>query len=269
MPDAGKKRTSVAAKKKAKKVAEAPVEAEAQADVAAEAKEAMEEVVAEADADDTAAEATKGPKKRKQQTKANRLAKMAARADAPEPGVVYLGHIPKGFFEPQMRKFFAQFGQLGRLRLSRSAKNAASKGYAFIEFKEESVAKIVAETMHNYLLFGKKLVCHLVAKDKQHPRLFHNCKKIMVNRQPMRRRKARQMYNDRPLVEVDGVHLRQLTKKQVVKASSRKNKLARKLKALDIDYSLDAGDDKADTKAAKRKSEEPAAAAPKKKRKRA
>ena len=37
-------------------------------------------------------------------------------------GVVYLGHIPPGFYEPQMKKFFGQFGRVTRLRLSRSKK---------------------------------------------------------------------------------------------------------------------------------------------------
>merc|ERR1712228_1052109 len=97
---------------------------------------------------------------------------------AKEPrGVIYLGHLPKGFFEPQMRQFFSQFGNITRLRLSRSKKNAQSKGFAFIEFAEEDVAKIVAETMDKYYLFGKTLVCHLVAKEKQHPGLFKNSKR--------------------------------------------------------------------------------------------
>jgi len=35
-------------------------------------------------------------------------------------GVVYVGHIPQGFSEPQMREYFAQFGEVRQLRLSRS-----------------------------------------------------------------------------------------------------------------------------------------------------
>ncbi|CAI9720746.1 FHA domain-interacting nucleolar phosphoproteinphosphoprotein-like-like [Octopus vulgaris] len=35
-------------------------------------------------------------------------------------GVVYLGRIPYGFFENQMRAYFSQFGKVTRLRLSRS-----------------------------------------------------------------------------------------------------------------------------------------------------
>jgi nucleolar protein 15 len=37
-----------------------------------------------------------------------------------EPGVVYIGRIPHGFYEKQMKAYFAQFGKVKRLRLSRS-----------------------------------------------------------------------------------------------------------------------------------------------------
>ena len=37
-------------------------------------------------------------------------------------GVVYVGHIPKNFQEKEMRSFFEQFGDILKLRLSRSKK---------------------------------------------------------------------------------------------------------------------------------------------------
>lgn len=76
-----------------------------------------------------------------------------------KPGVIYLGRIPHGFYEEQMKAYFGQFGTVSRLRLSRNKKTGASKHYAFIEFAEEEVAKIVAETMDNYLLYGHILKC--------------------------------------------------------------------------------------------------------------
>ena len=39
-----------------------------------------------------------------------------------ERGVVYLGHIPHGFYEGEMRSYFAQFGTVTRLKLYRSKK---------------------------------------------------------------------------------------------------------------------------------------------------
>jgi nucleolar protein 15 len=55
-----------------------------------------------------------------------------------------------------------QFGSITNLRLGRSKKTGASRGFAFIEFRYADVAKIVAETMNNYLMFEKLLKCKLV-----------------------------------------------------------------------------------------------------------
>merc|ERR1712106_684617 len=48
-------------------------------------------------------------------------------------GVVYVSHVPHGFYEKQMREFFGQFGTVTDLRLGRSKKTGRSCGYAFIE----------------------------------------------------------------------------------------------------------------------------------------
>ncbi|KAG0667615.1 hypothetical protein C6P46_000152 [Rhodotorula mucilaginosa] len=87
-------------------------------------------------------------------------------------GTIYLGRIPKGFYEDEMRSYFSQFGEVTRLRLSRNKKTGASKHYAFIEFKYASVAQIVQETMDNYLLLGHILVCKVVPDDQIHPKLW-------------------------------------------------------------------------------------------------
>uniref|UniRef100_A0A3B3CG88 Nucleolar protein interacting with the FHA domain of MKI67 n=1 Tax=Oryzias melastigma TaxID=30732 RepID=A0A3B3CG88_ORYME len=88
------------------------------------------------------------------------------------PGVVYVGHLPLGLFEPQLRSYFEQFGSVQRLRLSRSKKTGGSKGFAFVEFECEDVARIVAETMNNYLMGEKLLKCHMVPAEKVHEKLF-------------------------------------------------------------------------------------------------
>ncbi|XP_074652894.1 MKI67 FHA domain-interacting nucleolar phosphoprotein-like [Tubulanus polymorphus] len=89
-------------------------------------------------------------------------------------GVVYLGHIPKGLFEPQLKKFFSQFGNINRLRISRSKKTGNSKGYAFIEFEFAEIAKVVAETMNSYLTFNRLMQCQFLPDEKVHPAMFKN-----------------------------------------------------------------------------------------------
>jgi len=48
-----------------------------------------------------------------------------------ETGVMYVGHLPVQFQEPQIRKYFEQFGKIIRLRLSRSKKVKAQKNSVF------------------------------------------------------------------------------------------------------------------------------------------
>ncbi|KAG9470333.1 MKI67 FHA domain-interacting nucleolar phosphoprotein [Eleutherodactylus coqui] len=94
------------------------------------------------------------------------------------PGVLYIGHIPSALSEPELREYFGQFGTVTRLRLSRSKKTGGSKGYAFVEFQCEDVAKIVADTMNNYLFCERLLKCELVPPEKVHPRTFVHCNSI-------------------------------------------------------------------------------------------
>jgi nucleolar protein 15 len=97
---------------------------------------------------------------------------LATPALLPGAGAVVLSRIPHGFYEEQMRAYFSQFGEITRLRLSRNRRTGASKHYAFIEFRYETVAKIVAETMNNYLMCGRLLQCQLLDKDQIHAELW-------------------------------------------------------------------------------------------------
>lgn len=88
-------------------------------------------------------------------------------------GVIYIGRIPHGFYEDELRKYFSQFGEITRLRLSRNRKTGNSKHYGFIEFSDPEVASIAAETMNNYLLFGHILKCAVIPPEKIHDELFN------------------------------------------------------------------------------------------------
>ena len=88
------------------------------------------------------------------------------------PKVLYIGHVPHGFYEEQMRGYFSQFGEVSRLRLSRNKKTGKSKHYAFVEFKHPEVAEIVAESMNNYLLFESVLKVRLMTEEECHPEIW-------------------------------------------------------------------------------------------------
>lgn len=105
-------------------------------------------------------------------TNNNKSSKSSDNSNKSKRGVIYIGRLPNGFEEKELRQYFQQFGEITRLRLSRNKKTGKSKHYAFIEFKDFEVAKIAVETMDNYLLMGHLLKCSLLANDKIHENLF-------------------------------------------------------------------------------------------------
>ncbi|CAM9621327.1 unnamed protein product [Ectocarpus sp. 6 AP-2014] len=146
---------------------------------------------------------------------------------AGEPsGVVYIGHIPHGFYEEAMNGFFKQFGDVIRVRISRSKKSGRCKGYAYVEFVSPEVAQIVAETMNGYFLFDKQLVCRVLKFEEIHPNLFDGAgvKFRKVNWHGLYREK----YNADRTQAKDEKHTAKLLKKDKAKKD--------KLDKLGIDY---------------------------------
>uniref|UniRef100_A0A7C9DBS2 RRM domain-containing protein n=1 Tax=Opuntia streptacantha TaxID=393608 RepID=A0A7C9DBS2_OPUST len=86
--------------------------------------------------------------------------------------VLYIGRIPHGFYEDEMEGFFKQFGTIKRLKIARNRKTGKSKHYGYVEFEYPEVAKIVADCMHNYLLFEHMLQVYLVPPEHVHPKLW-------------------------------------------------------------------------------------------------
>lgn len=91
-----------------------------------------------------------------------------------------------------MRKFFEQFGEVKRLRLSRNKKTGASKHYAFIEFETPEIAEIVMNTMNNYILFGHKLKCEVMRVADIHEELWKGANRqfrVRRNKKPVEPKK--------------------------------------------------------------------------------
>jgi len=147
-------------------------------------------------------------------------------------GVVYLGHIPDGFFEPQIRKYFNQFGKVQKVRLSRSKKSARSKGYGFVKFARDDVAKIAASAMNNYLMFEKLLKCVYVPPEKVHPETFKGAGlPFKKSYWPI----LNAIRQNRPKSSAKLATLKKRTAKQMTKRNA-------KLNAMGINYSFTAAD---------------------------
>jgi nucleolar protein 15 len=130
--------------------------------------------------DDEAAAPTKPQVAPQQQKKPGRKQQ---KPKSEESRTIYIGHIPHGFYEKEMEGFFSQFGVVTNLRLSRSKRTGASKGYAFIEFGDAETAAIAAKTMDKYLMHGKQLVAHVVPPETaSRPKLFKGADKPFLKR---------------------------------------------------------------------------------------
>ena len=95
----------------------------------------------------------------------------------PSTGVIYVGHLPWGFIDATLEKYFSQFGKITRIISPKSSKTGRSVGYAFIEFEDEETARIAAKTMNNYILFEKILKCSFVEDKSKYDRIFLKWKK--------------------------------------------------------------------------------------------
>ncbi|KIP08213.1 hypothetical protein PHLGIDRAFT_104606 [Phlebiopsis gigantea 11061_1 CR5-6] len=157
----------------------------------------------------------------------------AKRKPAQDRGVIYLGRIPHGFYEEQMKSYFKQFGDVTRLRLSRNKRTGRSRHYAFIEFDSSSVAQIVADTMDNYLLMGHILTCKVIPKDEVHPELWVGANKKW--RPVPRDRVARVQHNKACLSRT--AEEQDKAEKRLLKRQAQKK---RKLEEAGIKYDFDA-----------------------------
>ena len=102
--------------------------------------------------------------------------KKKSKKQSSKPRVLYVGSLPHGFYETQMRSYFGQFGDVLRVKVSRNKKTGKSKHYAFVEFKHAEVAAIVAESMDNYLLGTHVLKVKLMRPEDVHPETFKGVK---------------------------------------------------------------------------------------------
>lgn len=89
-------------------------------------------------------------------------------------GVIYIGRIPHGFHEQQMKTYFSQFGDIVNLCVARN-KQGNLKHFGFIEFADYETAKVAQETMNNYLLAGHQLKVDMV--DTSEKDVFKNPRK--------------------------------------------------------------------------------------------
>ncbi|KAJ6432986.1 hypothetical protein OIU84_020091 [Salix udensis] len=134
--------------------------------------------------------------------------------------------IPHGFYEDEMKAYFSQFGTIKRLRIARNKKTGKSKHFGFMEFDDSEVAEVVAECMHNYLLFEHLLQVHVIPQEHVHPKLW---KGFNYRYNPLNRLQTeRKLHNkERTLDE---------HRRLVVRIMKQDQKRRKKIEAAGLDY---------------------------------
>lgn len=127
-----------------------------------------------------------------------------------------------------MRGYFSQFGEITKLRLSRNRKTGASKHFAFIEFASDSVARIVANAMDNYLMFGHILKCKYVPVDSLPPRVWEGAN----------RRFKKVPWNKVEKRELEKPKTKEQWGKKNKKEQDKRDKMAEKMKGLDYEFRM-------------------------------
>jgi nucleolar protein 15 len=150
----------------------------------------------------------------------------ATKGYKPEPGVIYIGRIPHGFYEHEMRQYFEQFGPILALRLSRNKQTGASKHYAFVKFADAATAEIVSKTMDNYLLFGHILKCRVIPKEQVHEDMFKDANR-RFKKVPWNKMAGSKL--NKPLTESAWAN-------KVSKENSKRSKKAAKLKEIGYEF---------------------------------
>ncbi|KAH7160696.1 hypothetical protein EDB81DRAFT_782789 [Dactylonectria macrodidyma] len=214
-----------------KVVEETTIEVSDVSDEEEEGKE-VQALVAELDSDDE--DMTEGDNLFKEGQDVGKIPKVskqiekAAKESHQDTGVIYIGRIPHGFYEHEMRQYFEQFGTINKLRLSRNKKTGASKHFAFVEFAEATTAEIVAKTMNNYLLFGHILKCRILPKEQVHEDLFKGANR-RFKAVPWNKIAGKQL--EKPLTESAWAD-------KVTKVQNKRSKKADKLKEIGYEFEV-------------------------------
>ncbi|KAL2759855.1 hypothetical protein ACRALDRAFT_1074028 [Sodiomyces alcalophilus JCM 7366] len=159
-------------------------------------------------------------------SKKDKKALAAKKGTKEEPGVIYVGRIPHGFYEHALKSYFSQFGPVTRLRMARNKRTGASKHFAFIEFAEESTSIIAAKTMDGYLLYNHILKVKTVPRDQLHEDVWKG---------------ANRRFKKTPWSKIEGKKLaRPLTEagweNRISREEKRRAKRAAKLKDLGYEF---------------------------------
>ena len=70
---------------------------------------------------------------------------------------IYVGYLPDNFTEQQLREKFAQYGKVASVKIIIDRETNLSKGFAFVEMKDNYEGQLAIDTLYNWEEDGKRV----------------------------------------------------------------------------------------------------------------
>jgi len=91
---------------------------------------------------------------------------------------LFVGNLPWSMTEDSIRELFSEFGEITQVSLITDRMTGRSKGFAFVEFADESAANAAVQARNGYVVEERELVVNIArpreARNDRFPRRDNN-----------------------------------------------------------------------------------------------
>lgn len=74
---------------------------------------------------------------------------------------LFVGNLPYSASEQQLQELFSQYGEIASATIVTDRMSGRSKGFAFVEFTDESAAQAAVDGVNGYEMDGRALVVNI------------------------------------------------------------------------------------------------------------
>ncbi|KAH7698302.1 Protein R09B3.3 [Aphelenchoides avenae] len=75
----------------------------------------------------------------------------------PRVPIVYVGSLPSGASEGDVKSYFSQIGPISHVRIIRDQANRSSKGFGFVEFEDEASVQNAIDQLDGQEFNGRRI----------------------------------------------------------------------------------------------------------------
>lgn len=82
---------------------------------------------------------------------------------------IYVANIPYKATDDELRNLFAQYGEVSSAKIIMDKMTQRSRGFGFVEMKDDEGARAAMEALNNYDFMGKKLLVNEARPKPDYP----------------------------------------------------------------------------------------------------